>query len=87
MNATQTPQSDVVLLMEARAAAASGAARWLRQAAGLSQRDLAADIGVTPGAVSHWEHGQRKPGGPAAVRYARLLRVIASQVASQDRAA
>lgn len=83
MSATQTDRtSDVVLLMEARAAAASGAARWLRRAAGLSQREMAEAIGRTPGAVSLWEHGERKPCGDAAIRYAQILRVIAAQLAS-----
>lgn len=34
--------------------------RMLRQARGLSQSQLADRVGVTPGAVSHWELGQTK---------------------------
>jgi transcriptional regulator with XRE-family HTH domain len=40
----------------------------LRQAAGLSQKELAEKIGVSRRAVSHWEQGLREPGlfvGPA----------------------
>ena len=84
VSTTETePGADLELLLEARAAAESGAARWLRQAAGLSQREMADAIGRTPGCVSLWEHGGRKPTGEGAIRYARALRVIASQVASR----
>jgi transcriptional regulator with XRE-family HTH domain len=34
--------------------------RMLRLARGLSQSQLADRVGVTPGAVSHWELGQTK---------------------------
>ena len=33
----------------------------LREKANMSQKDLAAKIGVTPGAVAHWELGHKKP--------------------------
>jgi DNA-binding transcriptional regulator YiaG len=69
--------SDVVLLMEARDAARSGRGARLRQAAGLSQRELASAIGVTSGAVCRWESGDRRPGGEAAHAYARVLRTLA----------
>lgn len=57
----------------ARKLAATGEARRLRQAAGLSLYDLARDLGVTAGTVSRWETGNRVPRGDAAARYAGLL--------------
>lgn len=36
--------------------------RPLRNALGMSQRDLAQQLGVTPAAVGYWETGARKPG-------------------------
>ena len=36
------------------------ALKLAREAAGLNQRNFARLIGVTPGAVSLWESGQRK---------------------------
>jgi transcriptional regulator with XRE-family HTH domain len=73
--------SDLSLLMEARTAAGSGRGRRIRQAAGLSQAELAAVVGVSPVAISRWEAGDRRPHGAAAIAYARLLRELAEQVA------
>ena len=72
MSATQ-----VALLSEARLAVASGRATSVREAAGLSQGEVARAIGVTPATLSRWEARQRRPTGGAAVRYARLLRMLA----------
>lgn len=36
----------------------------LRNKLGLSQRELAKVMGVTPGAVAHWETGLRQLSGP-----------------------
>lgn len=36
----------------------------LREKFGLSQRDLAKELGVTPGAVALWEMGERQLSGP-----------------------
>jgi DNA-binding transcriptional regulator YiaG len=46
-----------------------------RQAAGLSQFQVAAAVGVTPPAVSLWEAGQRRPSGPAKRLLADVLAV------------
>jgi transcriptional regulator with XRE-family HTH domain len=48
----------------------------LREAAGLSQQDIADAVGVTRQAVGHWETGFRRPGGPALGRYMEALRVL-----------
>ncbi len=44
----------------------------LRQRIGLTQEEFAARFGISLGTLRHWEHGDRKPHGPALV----LLRVI-----------
>lgn len=53
--------------------ATPGAVRAIREAAGLSQVELAAALKVTQTAVSRWERGDRVPRGQAAQDYARLL--------------
>jgi DNA-binding transcriptional regulator YiaG len=39
--------------------------------------EVAAALNVTEGTVSRWETGARQPRGPAAERYAALLRQLA----------
>lgn len=73
--------SDVVLLIEAREAVRTGRAARVRHAAGLSQGEVAAAIGVSAPCVSRWEAGDRRPHGVAAVAYGALLRQLAMQVA------
>ena len=51
--ADQAPSGSAVL---------AAAIREARAAAGLSQRSLAAAVGVTETAVQHWEHAKRTPG-------------------------
>jgi putative transcriptional regulator len=46
--------------------------RRLRQRLGLTQEQVAQRLGVTLGAVSRWEHGQRRISEPAA----RLLQLL-----------
>lgn len=79
--AVPTAGLDVALLIEARDAAASGRGARLRAAAGLSQAELAAAVGVTPACISRWEAGARRPRGGAAVAYGQLLHALAKQVA------
>lgn len=78
----ETSMIDLGLVMEAREAARSGRGERLRIAAGISQGELAAAIGVTPAAVSRWEAGERRPRGDAAVAYAQLLRSLAERMAA-----
>lgn len=49
------------------------AIRKLREAKGFSQLEFATALGVTQGAVSHWENGRRKPDIDDLVRIAELL--------------
>jgi transcriptional regulator with XRE-family HTH domain len=44
-----------------------------RVAAGLTRRQLAARIGVHPGAVAEWERGKKRPGRRSAGRLNELL--------------
>jgi DNA-binding transcriptional regulator YiaG len=66
----------ILLLADARRLTASGEARRIRQAADLAIADVARTVGVDRATVSRWESGHRKPSGPAAARYARLLRLL-----------
>lgn len=56
--------------------------RAVRRAAGVTQRRLAAELGVYPGTISEWERGIRSPRPAAKARYARLLREIEAAIAS-----
>jgi transcriptional regulator with XRE-family HTH domain len=49
------------------------ALRRLREKRGLTLCELAQMVGVTPGAVSHWETGRRKIGLDDAAKIARAL--------------
>jgi DNA-binding transcriptional regulator YiaG len=52
---------------------ATGEAREIREAARLSQSDIARSVGVHFSTLSRWESGNRLPRGQAALRYAALL--------------
>jgi putative transcriptional regulator len=47
----------------------------IRNETGLSQREFARSIGVAKGTLLNWEHGRRRPTGPAQV----LLALIAKR--------
>lgn len=49
------------------------AIRRLREERGFSQQELAQALGVTQGAVSHWENGLRKPDIDDIVKIAKLF--------------
>jgi transcriptional regulator with XRE-family HTH domain len=74
--------NELELLVEGRAAAESGRGARLREAARLSQSDLARIVGTTPATISRWEAGLRKPRGSLAVAYAQALRKVAQVIAS-----
>jgi DNA-binding transcriptional regulator YiaG len=52
-------------------------ARALRKRCGISGVTIARGIGVHPSQISSWESGQRRPAGPAGIRYARVIRALA----------
>ena len=64
---------DVLLLSWLRCALADGTAREIRDAARITQAEIAMECGVTDQAVALWEAGKRTPRGEPALRYARLL--------------
>lgn len=68
---------DAKLISWTRQAARSGAARAIREAAGLSVRELAEAVGVSPAAISRYERGLRSPRAGIAERYGRALRQLA----------
>ncbi|MFW3172569.1 helix-turn-helix domain-containing protein [Geodermatophilus sp. CPCC 206100] len=72
MSSPPSPTS-VERLIQARALLASGEARRIRLAAGLSVGQVAADIGVSASAIQRWERGERVPRTRAAGDYAELL--------------
>ena len=75
---------DVKELLEAREASASGRARRLRVAAGLSQAEVARMAGISQSAVHRLELGLRRPHGEVAERWARAMRELAALVAGED---
>lgn len=66
----------------ARAWAASGEARRLREAANLSIAEIADSVHSADTTIWRWEKGRSAPHGPAAARYGRLLRRLATEVLS-----
>ena len=58
----------------------TGAARRLREQAGLTMQDAARRCGdVYPSAIMHWERGTRVPRGRNLRAYGRLLAQLAAQ--------
>jgi DNA-binding transcriptional regulator YiaG len=47
--------------------------RLVREAAGISQSELAETLGVSTATVCRWESGKRRPRGAALESYVRLL--------------
>lgn len=60
-------------LHELRRLTGSGEARKIREAAGLSQADIARSVDADPSTIARWENGTRVPRGAAAIAYGRLL--------------
>jgi len=71
---------DALALVRVRALVRSGAARRVRQAAGLTKVEVARSIGTSHACVSRWEDGLRVPQGAPAIRYLRLLERLAAAV-------
>ena len=58
--------------------------RSLREQSGMSNRQLADQLGVTPGAVSHLESGIRKPSWEILVKLSRVFNVSADELTSMS---
>jgi transcriptional regulator with XRE-family HTH domain len=67
---------DLALIAQTRAALADGSARERRITTGLLVSEIAAVIGVSPQAVSQWEHGQRVPSTAHALGYGKALAAV-----------
>lgn len=78
MPATTAPSLALV-----RRLLASGEARRVREAAGLSRADIARDLGVDESTVQRWEVGVRSPRAEVALRYAAVLGDLLSIVGEQ----
>ena len=50
--------------------------RRIREAAGVSQSDVAAALGVSTMTVNRWERGLIRPRGQKAVEYTKLLEAL-----------
>jgi DNA-binding XRE family transcriptional regulator len=68
---------DAVKLTRVRKLFESGAARAIRESAGLSYTEAAASADVDRVTIHRWEKGQRRPHGDAAIRYLALLDELA----------
>lgn len=77
-----TPGEDLIYAMRARTMCASGEARRIRKAAGLSLRDAAGAIGADNKTLFKWESGECVPTAYYASSYGRLLEALQREVAS-----
>jgi DNA-binding transcriptional regulator YiaG len=64
---------DAIRLTRIRKLVSNGAARAIRESAGLSYTEAAASANVNRITVYRWETRQRRPHGEAALRYLALL--------------
>lgn len=71
------PNASVLATAKARQLSQSGRARRIREAAGVPQSHLAAEIKVAKSTLCRWEKGERTPTGPAAERWLALLALLA----------
>lgn len=58
--------------------------RELREAKGLNQRRVAAELGITPSAVAQWELGQKNPTMRNLIALADLLGCTTDQLLGRD---
>ncbi len=66
--------NEIADLALARRLVASGAARTIREGAGLSRAEAAKAAGCSAAAVVAWEGGRRRPKGDRGAAYGRFLR-------------
>jgi transcriptional regulator with XRE-family HTH domain len=67
---------DLLATLEGREWARSGRGARIRRNAGVTQTQLATEIGVNQMTISRWERGERTPRNAEAARYARALRAL-----------
>lgn len=67
---------ELLRIARGRVLATSGAARRIREAAGVSQRELAEVVEVAPSTLARWERGETRPRGASSVRYAEALTTL-----------
>lgn len=74
-------ENEILRLVKLRELAASGEAQRIREAARLTQGEVADVVGVHKATISRWESGgSRIPRGRTADRYADLLEKLTQQV-------
>ena len=69
-------RKDTLALVNLRSLMASGQAREIRCAAGLSLREAGAAVGTAAATIHRWEGSDRSPHGAVAVRYAHFLETL-----------
>jgi DNA-binding XRE family transcriptional regulator len=74
--------ADLAAIARIRADLASGTARAVREAAGVSRAEIAAAAGVTRQAVHAWETHKAVPSARNALAYARALTAAAPRPAA-----
>lgn len=72
------PDDPLLTLAWVRRACRTGDARAIRLEAHASCAEVGASIDVDQATVWRWENGQRQPRGEAALRYAAVLRLLAT---------
>lgn len=73
--------ADLALIAATRSDLASGRARQAREAARVTQTEMAGTLGVHRSAIGHWESGRCAPGAAHALAYGRLLRTLGKKAA------
>jgi DNA-binding XRE family transcriptional regulator len=74
-------RADLTLISATRAALRDGSAKAARERAGVTQKEMAAVLGVARSAVSQWEAGKRVPGTALTVAYGRALAALTPKAA------
>lgn len=79
MSADRPPLTgeDMVLAQQGREMARTGAARVLREGAGVTVEDMARAIGASVRSLIRWEHGDVLPRARHGAAWARILRELA----------
>jgi DNA-binding XRE family transcriptional regulator len=68
----------LAIVSRMRRDARTGVARRHRKSAGITQAEMARELGVTPGYLSRLERGKRSPRADLSIRWARILEELAA---------